>query len=395
MEIRRIAILTFGVGAGHLRASQAIHQALHDGADNVDARTIDALDLAKPWFQRFYVRPYGWMVRRAPWAWRKMFAWRQFRRHAATAPDWFFRRGCRSVLEQLRTLQPHLVIATEVGAAELAALGRREGWFNAPILAAQTDFHAEFPWVKREIDVYCVGSDEAKCQLIGWGVSANRILTCGVSVDPAFALHFDRAELRRALGLDAKRPVVLVMSGGMGPAPLDAIIRSLEVCRQPLQVIAVAGRNPNLRLRLEALRRQIAVDLHVFGWTDALPELMGAASVLITNPGGVTTSEAMAAGVPMILTHPISGTEEQHLRLLVQQGVALPAQRPEEIPTLVSLLLETPEQREALERRAREVARPDAAYAVAQVARALLEKATFIDLLAAPPPGTGDSAYVM
>ncbi len=395
MEIRRIAILTFGVGAGHLRASQAIHQALHDGADNIDARMIDALELAKPWFHSLYVRPHGWMVRHAPWAWRNLLKWRQLRRHQATAPDWFFRTGCRGVLEQLRMIRPHLVVATEVGAAELAALGRREGWFNAPILAAQTDFLTELPWVKKEIDVYCVGSDTAKHQLIGWGISANRILTCGVSVDTAFALSFDRGELRRALGLNARRPVVLLLGGGMAPARLDAIIRSLEVCPHPIQLIAVAGRNRDLRLRLESLRGRVAVDLHVFGWTDAVPELMGAANVLITKPGGVTTAEAMAAGLPMILTHPIPGVEEEHLRMFAAQEVALAAEKPEEIPALVSHLLENPEQQERLGRRAREAARPDAAYAVAQVARALLEKATFMDLLAAPTTRTGDSAYVM
>jgi processive 1,2-diacylglycerol beta-glucosyltransferase len=395
MEIRRIAILTLGVGAGRLRASQAIHQALHDGADDVDARMMDALDVAKPWFRRLYVRPYGWMVQRAPWAWRRIFEWRQRKRREATAPDWVFRRGCRRVLEQLRTFRPHLVISTEVGAAELAALGRREGWFNAPILAAPSDYYTEFPWVKPQIDAYCVGSDEAKRQLIAWGVSANRILTCGVSVDPAFALNFDRAELCRALGLDVKRPVVLVMGSGMQAARLDAVIRSLEVCPHPLQVMAVAGRDRAARAHLEALRRRIALDLRVFGWTDAVPELMGAASVLITKPGGVTTAEGMAVGVPMILIYPSPGTEERHLRLLVERGVALSAERPEEIPALVSRLLESPEQRELLEGRARDMARPDAAYAVAQVARALLEKATYIDLLAAPTPRTGDSAYVM
>ncbi|MCL5006180.1 MAG: glycosyltransferase [Acidobacteria bacterium] len=395
MEIKRIAILTLSVGAGHLRASQAIHQALHDGADNVDARLIDALELAKPWFHRIYGHPYWRAVRRTRWAWRNAFARRQWKRHEATALDWVFRRGCRGGLEQLRAFRPHLVIATEVGAAELAALGRREGWFDASILAAQTDFHTGYPWVKSEIDIYCVGSDEAKRQLIAWGVSANRILTCGISVDPAFALNFDRTELRRALGLDVKRPVILVMGGGMQPASLDAVVRSLEVCRQPLQVIAVAGRSRTLRLQLEALRRQIALDLHIFGWTDAVPELMGAASVLITRPGGVKTAEAMAAGVPMILTPPIRGAEERHLQWLVQQKVALSAERPEEIPVLVSRLLESPEQRELLEKHAREMARPDAAYAVAQVARALLEKATFIDLLAAPSAKGCDSAYVM
>jgi processive 1,2-diacylglycerol beta-glucosyltransferase len=395
MEIRRIAILTLGVGAGHLRASQAIHQALYDGADNVEARTIDVLDLATPWFFRYYVYPYWLTVCRAPWAWRRLFEWRQRNRLRKTAPEWFFKRGCRGVLARLRDFRPHLVIVIEIGAAELASIGRREGCFDAPILAAQTDFCTEPPWVKDEIDVHCVGSEEARSQLISWGVSSNRIVNCGVPVDPAFALSFDRRELRRALGLHVKRPVVLVMGGGMGPAPLDAIIRSLEMCRQPVQVLAVAGRNRDMRLRLESLRGQLALDLHVFGWSDSIPELMGAANLLITKPGGVTTSEALAAGLPMIFTFPIPGIEESHLKFLVERGVGLSVERPERISLLVSDLLDNPKRLEALSARAREMARPDAAYSVAQVARALLEKDTYIDLLAAPSPVSGESAYLM
>ena len=89
-------------------------------------------------------------------------------------------------------------------AACLAALGRREGWFNAPILAVQTDFQTEPPWVQSEIDLYCVASDEARGQLIGWGVLPNRVLLSGIPVDPAFALSFDRADLMKALGLDGR-----------------------------------------------------------------------------------------------------------------------------------------------------------------------------------------------
>lgn len=395
MEIRRIAILTLSVGSGQLRASQAIHQALHDGADNVDARTIDVLELAKPWFVRGYVRSSRMLLRRAPWAWRKLFDWRQRKQVRKTAPDWFFRRGCRAVLARLKAFRPHLVITTEVGSAQLAALGRREGWFDAPILASQTGFYAESPWVKPEIDIHCVGSEEARRQLILWGVSANRILNCGVPVEPVFALSYDRDELRRALGLHVKRPVILVMGVGMERASLDAIIRSLEVCRQPVQVIAVTGRDNDMQNYLEGLRRHLALDLHVFGWTDSIPELMGAADLLITRPSGVSTSEALAAGLPMILTCPNPGAEEAHLKFLVQRGVALSAARAETIPCMVSDLLDHPGKLESFGEREREMARPDAAYSVAQVGRALLDKATFIDLLAAPSPAPGQSAYLM
>lgn len=395
MEIRRIAILTLGAETERLRAGQAIHQALHDGADNIEARAIDVLGMAEPWFLRLYIYPQRMMARRAPALSRKLFERRQRKCIRKTAPEWFFRRGCRSALSRLQSFRPHLVIVTDAGSVQLAAIGRREGWFDASILAAQTDFHTEPAWVKDEIDVYCAGSEAARSQLISLGASPNRILNCGVPVDASFAASFDRPGLRRALGFHPNRPVVLVMGGGAGPAQLDAVIRSLEMCRQPVQVLAVAGRDRNLRMRLEALRGQLALDLQVFGWSDSIPELMGAADLLVTTPAGVTTSEALAAGLPMVLWRPNPGVEELNLKYLVECRVALAAARPEQIPVLVSGLLDDSKLLEDLSARAREAARPDAAYSVAQVARALLEKATYIDLLAPPSQASGESAYLM
>jgi processive 1,2-diacylglycerol beta-glucosyltransferase len=306
-----------------------------------------------------------------------------------------FRRGCKEVLEQLKAYAPHLVIANEIGAVEIAALGKREGWFHAPILAVQTDFQTEPPWVQAEVDVYCVGSEEARSQLVNWGTSPNRILVCGIPVDPVFAVPLDKSELRRALGLDAQRPVVLVMGGGMGPVPLDSIVASLELCRFPLQVLAVAGHDPVLKQALDHLRRKVALNLHVFGWTDTIPELMAVADLLITKPGGLTAAEALSAGLPMIVTHPIPGPEERHVHYLAQLGAAVQAKTLEEIPQLVTQMLSDPQNLAEMSRRQRDLSRPDAAHAVAQVGQALLEKSTYIDLLAARPARSGESTYLM
>ena len=395
MVQKRIGILTLGVGTGHLRASEAVQRALYDGPEPIEVRVLDALPSARPWFHWVYVQPYWWMLRNAPWLWRMLFDWRQRKLHHATAPDWLFRRGCREALRQLKNYAPQLVIVTEIGAAEIAALGRREGWFNAPILAVQTDFQTEPPWVQAEIDAYCVASEEARGQLIGWGVLPNRVLLCGIPVDPAFALTFDKAELKQALGLDSRRPVVLVMGGGMGPVPLDRVVSGLELCNAPMQVLAVAGHDQSLRRRLESLRGRVALDLHLFGWTENIPELMAVSDFLITKPGGLTTAEALAAGLPMILTHPIPGPEERHVRYLSQNGVALYAETLNDIPRLASRLLSSADELLEIGRCARDWARPDAAHAVAQVALALLEKATYIDLLATSPPRSGESAYLM
>ena len=392
---KKIAILTLSVGSGHVRAAEVIQRALVDGGDNVEVRTIDVLENAQSWFLWLYVWPYWVMLRRAPWMWRWLFERRLRKRHRSTAPRGLFRRGCAEVLRQLKAFAPRLVIATEVGAAEIAALGRREGWFNAPVLAVQTDFQTEPPWVQREIDVYCVGGEEAKVQLIGWGVSPNRVLVSGIPIDPAFALPFDKAELLRAFGLDPQRPVVLVMGGGMGPAPLDKVVEVLELCGLPLQVLAVCGHNQKMRERVERLRSIVALDLHVFGWTDTVPELMAVADLLISKPGGVTAAEALAIGLPMVLTHPIPGPEERHLHYLEQQSVAVRVRALGEIPQLVSRLFTDREKLSDMARRARELARPDAARAISRVARAMLEKASYIDLLATPPARSGESAHLM
>ncbi|HEV2232480.1 MAG TPA: glycosyltransferase [Terriglobia bacterium] len=392
---KRIAILTLSVGSGHVQAAKVIERALDDGAEPVEVRTFDAIDLAHRWFLWLYVQPYWWMLRHAPGIWRRLFEHRQRKLHKSTAPHWMFRRGCVEVLRQLKAFSPHLIIATEIGAAEIAALGKREGWFNAPLLAVQTDLETEPPWVQREIDIYCVATEHARIQFIEWGISPNRILVCGIPIDPAFALPFDRPELLRALGLDLNRPVVLVMGGGMGPAPLDEIVQSLEKCRLPLQVLVVAGQDLAMRARLEALHGKIALSLFTFGWSDNVPELMAAADLLITKPGGVTTAEALAAGLPMILTHPIPGPEEGQIRFLEQNGVAFRAKSLADIPQLTSKLLGDSSRMVDIAQRARELSRPEASHAIAQVGRAMLEKSTYIDLLATPPMRSGESAYLI
>jgi processive 1,2-diacylglycerol beta-glucosyltransferase len=392
---KRILILTLSVGTGHVRAAEVLQRALYDCLDPVEVRLLDAVRVARSWFLVLYVHSYWWLLRRAPRLWRWLFERRQRKLHRATAPSWVFRRGCREVLEQIKAYAPHLVIANEIGAVEIAALGKREGWFHAPILAVQTDFQTEPPWVQAEVDVYCVASEEARSQLVSWGTSPNRILVCGIPVDPVFSAPVDRTELLRALGLDGQRPIVLVMGGGMGPAPLDSIVESLAACRLPLQVLVVAGQDAMRRQALEQLRRKVALELRVFGWTDTIPQLMAVADLLITKPGGLTAAEALSAGLPMIVTHPIPGPEERHVRYLEQQGVAVQAKTLEEIPQLVTRLLSKPEKLAEMSRRQKDMSRPDAAHAIAQVGGALLEKSTYIDLLATPPSRSGESTYLM
>lgn len=395
MKKKRIAIMTLRVGAGHVKASEAIQRALEDGGDQLEVRTMDVAEFCRPWFHWLYVQSYWLMLRHAPGMWRKLFERRQEKQHRATAPEWLFRRGCAPLYRELRNFAPHLVVATEIGAAEVAALAKRGGWITSPIQAVQTDFHTEPPWVQEEVDVFCVGSGEARTQLVQWGVLPGRIRICGIPVDPAFALPFDRDDLRRALGLDRQRPVVLVMGGGMGPVPLDRIVTDLQSCESPLQVLAVAGHDHAVKNKLDLMRGKVALDIHTFGWTDNVPELMAASDLLITKPGGVTIAESLAAGLPMILTHPIPGPEERHAQYLARHGVAVLADPEENIGPITNELLSCRDKLREMKRRAHELSRPDATHTIAQIGRAMLEREDSIELLPVPYTRSGDSAYLM
>jgi processive 1,2-diacylglycerol beta-glucosyltransferase len=391
---RNITFLTLGAGAGRARTAEVLQRAIQDGGDNLDLRTLDGLELGSWWFRHLYAARWAGAVRAVQRLWQRLFR-RGKQIHPGALPDWIVRRGCREVHRRLRESPPHLVIATEAGAAEIAALGKRQGWCSCPILAVQTELEIEPSWVRREIDVYTVVSEEARAQLIARGVSPNRVVFCGFPIDPAFSLPFDEADVLQALGLDARRPVVLVMGSGCGPAPLEEIILQLERCALPLQVVAVCGQDRSEKARLESRRGRIALDLHVFGWTDMIPELMAAADLLVTKPGGVTTAEALTVGLPMILTPPVPGLAEAHARRLEQCGAAVRARAWAEIPLLVEQLLGDRERLVQMSRQGRELGRPDAAHAIAQVARALLETASYIEFLAAPPARSGESAYLM
>src|SRR2546425_7121871 len=145
MSGNRVVILTLSFGSGHVRAAEVVQRALLDGGEDVEVRTIDALELARSWFLTLYVRPYWWMLANAPWMWRWLFERREKKFYRVTAPHRLFPRGCAEGLPQIKEVAPRPVIATEVGAAGNAALGGRGGGVKPPHPAVPAGLLIEAP----------------------------------------------------------------------------------------------------------------------------------------------------------------------------------------------------------------------------------------------------------
>jgi processive 1,2-diacylglycerol beta-glucosyltransferase len=181
--------------------------------------------------------------------------------------------------------------------------------------------------------------------------------------------------MRRKLGLLPDRTVVLLSAGGFGVGPLEHAVTSLLELRHPAQVVVVCGRNAELRRRLDALAADRAGGsnaLAVVGYTTEMDEYMSAADVFVGKPGGLTTSEALAKALLLVIVNPIPGQEERNSDHLLEQGAAI---RCNNLPVLaykIDELLDDPARAASMHERARRLARPDAARDIVQKAMTLV-----------------------
>jgi processive 1,2-diacylglycerol beta-glucosyltransferase len=377
-ERTRILVLTLSFGSGHVRAAETVARELCVLAPGANVRVTDALRESRLPFRLAYVAPYWLMIRHAPALWRWFFARRTERRTGATAPEWAFRRGCPQVFEEIARWRPRVIVACEVAACEMASAARRRGLTGAKIVCVITDHEAEPVWVKPEVDAYAVADERVRASLIAWGAMPERVVVCGIPVEREFQRQRTQGEIaatRLRFGLERDAPVVLLMGGGMGPTRMDEV--AAELCRAdvPLQLVAVAGHDHRASRRLERVRDEHAVarpasrvTLQVLGWEDEIAQLMRAASVLVTKPGGLSTSEAAACALPCVLFDAIPGPEQRNARRLVEAGAGLETRGARATADAVLALVSDEHLRSRMSARAAQLAQPDATTQIARLA---------------------------
>jgi processive 1,2-diacylglycerol beta-glucosyltransferase len=351
-----------------MRAASAVADELDREDPDNEVRLVDVLDGCRLSFRAAYVWPYWLMIRHLPWLWGRLFDARVRRRHEQTAPLWAFRLGCPQVFDLIREFGPDMIVAMEVAACEIACAARRSGATQARIISVLTDHEAEPVWVKAEVDSYIVPTQSVGQQLHAWGVAASAIQVCGIPIAADFHKKQDKAQdVRARYGLIAGAPLVLLMGGGMGPTRMDKVAARLTPSRKSINVVAVAGRDTRMQRRLSRMRTERPSKLVVLGWTDDIAALMQAAEVLVTKPGGVTTAEAAACQLPMILFDAIPGPEQSNARLFADAGAAVITRGPTETADAVLQLVYNERLRRVMAARSGMLARPSAAIEIARL----------------------------
>lgn len=364
MAGKTIVVLSVPAGAGHTRVAQAIEACA--AADYPDARVIhlDAMAFATARLRKVYTDFYILLIRHAPGLWRHVY-----RLTNRPSTDGLFnrlrrrveRRDCRRLVDEIAALQPDAIICTHFQPAEILSQQLATGALACPVWVQVTDFDLHRMWIHPHITGYIAANDEVASCMRQQGIPAHAIHVAGIPTMPAFSQAHERAEYARALGLDPARTTLLLMGGGAGLGGLSGVAEHLLALDADFQLIALAGKNAAELAALQRLVARYPGRLVAQGFTDCVERLMACADLVVTKPGGATSAECLAMGLPMIVNSPIPGQEEHNANYLLEHGAALKACDLHALTYRVTWLLSHPAKLQAMAAAARALGRPHAA----------------------------------
>jgi processive 1,2-diacylglycerol beta-glucosyltransferase len=266
-----------------------------------------------------------------------------------------------------------LIVNTHFLPAEIIASLRKQGRLTVPHVTATTDFETHRLWVNQPSDHYFTATEEGALYLESWGVPRADISVTGIPIHPVFSQPKGRAECLARQGLTGNRPVILQLSGGFGVGPIEKLYRGLLAVEEPLEIMVVTGRNQAAKTQLEVIEVPARHRTKLYGFTDQIDELMAAADLVVSKPGGLTTSETLARGAAMVIVNPIPGQESRNSDYLLENGAAIKVNSIATLPYKITALVRNPERLAQLKANARRLGRPRAAFDVAQRSLALLK----------------------
>jgi processive 1,2-diacylglycerol beta-glucosyltransferase len=353
-----VFVLSAAAGAGHVRSAEALVAAF--AAKGIAAKHVEVLKYSSYFFKKVFSDLYFELVNRQPAILGLVYD--------AMDHPWMYRKrrlaldllNTRPLANLLKEERPRLAVCTHFLPAEILLHLRRKKILDIPVGVVITDFDLHAMWLYRGVDWYFVACEETKVHMTALGVPPETIHVTGIPIDPAFSAAREKAETRRALGLEQDLTTVLVSAGGFGMGPVESLANALQEVRHPIQVAVVCGKNPDLKRRLEDLPAPNH-PVKIVGFTTEMERWMAASDLLVGKAGGLTSSEALASGLVMVIINPIPGQEERNSDHLLEEGVAVRCNNLPALAYKIDSLLSDKERFDRMRQAVRRLARPNAA----------------------------------
>jgi processive 1,2-diacylglycerol beta-glucosyltransferase len=381
----RVLVLSASAGAGHLRAADAIEKALKVRGLATEVQHLDVLKYTNNVFRHLYSKAYLDFVNKAPEVLGWLYDHLDVPHRNEKLRLAFDRLNTGPFVKFLNHYRPDVAICTHFLPSEIISWLKRLDEVRIMNAVVVTDLDVHAMWLCNRAEHYFVALEETRAHLVAIGVPEDRVTVSGIPIDPAFAEPKEPLAMRRKHGLAEGAFTILVSAGGFGVGPVEHIIQALSRLAHPAQVVVVCGRNDELKTRLARIVRKTTtasrVSFKLLGFTTEMDELMAAADLFVGKPGGLTTSEALARGLPMVVINPIPGQEERNSDHLLEEGIALRCNNLPALAYKIDRLIDEPGKLVLMRGNALALGKPRAAFTIIDRLDALRAA-----LPAGPPP---------
>ena len=368
---KRVLILSASVGSGHVKAADALARAMRARSDVDEVLSDDSLDHTNVLHKQFYSTLYKKLSAMLP----EFLGWW----YETSDDPWVADKGrllidlpqALPLINLVREFKPDVILCTHFMPAGVISWLIANGKLDARLGVVITDFHFHAFWITRSFNWYFVAQEDDKIHMEALGLPADRIEVTGIPVEPEFGAPVDANAVLERHGLQPGRPTLLVAGGALGMSPATAVVRQLLQLDRDFQAIIVCGKNEEMLNEIVDLLKDRPADFRVFGYTKEMSDFMSVASILLSKPGGMTTAEAVACGLPMMILDPIGGQEERNADVLLEAGAAVKCTEVTLVAHKLRRLLDDPERLRQMSRNARSLGHPNAA---AEISRIVLEE---------------------
>ncbi len=360
----KVLIFYASYGGGHLNAAKSIKDCIITNYKNVDVELIDCMKYINKTIEKVTTSAYNKMAKKAPWAWGKIYEDSQKGplAHISSRSNQIM---AIKLLKLLREKKPDLIISTHPFGSQMCSYLKRKSKINAKIATIMTDFAPHDQWLVGNdfTDYYFVAHDSMKKYLMNKNIPIEKVFSTGIPISNRFTEKFDKEKILKDFNLSNSKQTILFFGGGefgLGKTKTTKIFENLVQLNENIQIVAISGKNPEMKNNFENIVKKFNKQdsVKVLSYTDKIPELMSISNLVVTKPGGLTTSESLASHLPMVIINPIPGQEKENAEFLENKGIAIWIKNSNGSKIIFELLLSNKEKLELMKNNTNILAKP-------------------------------------
>ena len=367
MASKRVLLMYISEDSGHHCASLAIEKAIHQLSPASETLNINAFNYTNPILEKVINRAYMSVLKRKPEIWDYLYDNPKVLEKTRRLRSLIHGLNSPKLKVLMGDFKPDTVVCTQAFPCGMVADYKKTYELDLPLVGVLTDYAPHSYWVYNNVDYYVVPSEETGRKLIQSGVDERKIKPFGIPLDLNFKKPSERQAVSSSLGLDPFKPMVLIMGGTQGLGPIKELVLFLNDLSQPMQIVIVCGTNRKLYRWLSRRMKGFKKKTLLYGFTHNISELMTVASVIVTKAGGITTAEALAKGLPMVILHPLPGQEAMNTAYLLREGTAVKAENIKDCAVILEELLYNEAKLHSMSLNAKRCSRPESALDIANL----------------------------